>query len=110
MPTERMEEVEVEVASCASCGGTMTTIDAEEPCCVSPSRGVDPIRGLAHSGSLTAARLRLADAAEAREACEEMPGDTEEEIATAVQTWDVADDEYRAAYKAIAALRTARGA
>ena len=65
MPTERMEEVEVEVASCASCGGTMTTIDAEEPCCVSPSRGVDPIRGLAHSGSLTAARLRLADAAEA---------------------------------------------
>ena len=87
---------------------------------IQPKNGTQPARRVengpdvwlaeVYPNSLTAARLRLADAAEAREACEEMPGDTEEEIATAVQTWDVADDEYRAAYKAIAALRTARGA
>ena len=118
MPTERMEEVEVEVASCASCGGTMTTIDAEEPCCVSPSRGVDPIRGLAHSGSLTAARLRLADAAEAREVAHrkrmariEMGLDcsVDREYLEALAAEEDAEDQEVEAFEALAALRTARG-
>ena len=91
-----MEEVEV--------------VTKQEFCLECLTRLPKEVVGIPKPNSLTAARLRLADAAEAREACEEMPGDTEEEIATAVQTWDVADDEYRAAYKAIAALRTARGA
>lgn len=110
MPTERMEEVEVVceyplkdwqgLASCPRCAG----------------KGVQFSR--VPEGSLTAARLRLADAAEAREVAHrkrmariEMGLDcsVDREYLEALAAEEDAEDQEVEAFEALAALRTARG-
>lgn len=103
MPTERMEEVEV-VVTCTRCGGM-------SPACwvCEKSDGKEVALCPVAPNSLTSARLRLADAAEAeRKARHDLPDgpmrwlDPEADERLEVATM-AADDAYRA-------LRTARGA
>lgn len=108
MPTERMEErqeVEVEVWS----------QEAEARC---DDNGEWHYFNVVPKGSLTAARLRLADAAEAREVAHrkrmariEMGLDcsVDREYLEALAAEEDAEDQEVEAFEALAALRTARG-
>ena len=115
MPTERMEEVEV---VCGGCNGEGTTVGYPGYC---PQGGPDGARytcwvcggnksrtALVPEGSLTAARLRLADAAEADEMARlkyEASGDGDAEWRAACGTRMA----FLEAMNVVRALRTARG-
>ena len=88
MPTERMEEVEV---VCRTCQGKWPQV------CSGGCRGTGAETMGVFPGSLTAARLRLAEAAEAWFKAPAVDDSLE---------WDAME---RASFK-LAALRTARGA
>jgi hypothetical protein len=127
MPTERMEEVEVVCPRCAGHGGERECCGhGGDECCGVPDirrcpdcLGEGNIAKPVAPNSLTAARLRLADAAEAREVAHrkrmariEMGLDcsVDREYLEALAAEEDAEDQEVEAFEALAALRTARGA
>ena len=109
MPTERMEEVEV-VVTCTRCGGMSPA------CWVCEKSGGKEVALLPVApGSLTEARLRLADAAVRREDAHDakqaritsgVDCSVDRQYFEALEAEDGADMDY---WEALAALRTARG-
>ena len=108
MPTERMEEVEVVCGRCNGSGVEDYRTDPPRACW-----GCDRTKkrtALVPSGSLTAARLRLADAAEAKEkALDAFAAPEADEDGPECEAWLAAGRDYTDALSALAALRTARG-